>query len=74
MSSRALRPHGWSVGARAGKVQLNWRPLQREGESEDPQRRPARVGATALTEMQLAQMERRPGVRRGIRGGYGTPS
>lgn len=68
MSLRAVRAHGWSMTVLAREFHLNWRTVKREVESEEVRRYSERSKPTALTEAQLAHVERRLLVCPGIRG------
>ncbi len=68
MSLRVLRSHGWGLTALAREFHLNWRTVKREVISEEARRYPERVRPTALTETQLAHVERRLLVCPGIQG------
>jgi transposase len=68
MELRVLHQHGWSVAALAREFGLNWRTVKRELSSDRPRRYPDREIRTALTEAQLAHVERRLAVCPGIRG------
>lgn len=68
MSLRVLRAHGWSLSALAREFHLNWRAVKREVEAEEPRRYPERAKPTALSEAQLAHVERRLEICPGIRG------
>ena len=68
MSLRVLRSHGWSLAALAREFHLNWRTVKREVDSEEARRYSERAKPTALTEAQLAHVERRLLVCPGIRG------
>ena len=68
MELRVLHQHGWSVAALAREFGLNWRTVKRELSSDTARRYPARAVRTALSEAQLAHIERRQAVCPGIRG------
>ena len=68
MSLRVLRSPGGSLTALAREFHLNWWPVKREVEAEEARRYPERSKPTALTEAQLAHVERRLLVCPGIRG------
>ena len=59
MSLRVLRSHGWSLTALAREFHLNWRTVKREVEAEEARRYQERAKPTALTQAQLAHVERR---------------
>jgi len=67
MSLRVLRSHGWSLTALAREFHLNWRTVKREVEAEEARRYQERAKPTALTQAQLAHVERRLVVCPGIR-------
>jgi len=65
---RVLRSPGGSLTALAREFHLNWWPVKREVEAEEARRYSERAKPTALSEAQLAQVERRLLVCPGIRG------
>lgn len=68
MELHVLHRHGWSLSALAREFGLNRRTVKREVEAEVPRRYPERAKPTALTEAQLAHVERRLTVCANIRG------
>jgi transposase len=68
MELHVLHKHGWSISALAREFGLNWRTVQRELASPGPRHYPERAKPTALTEVQLRQIERRLGVCPTVRG------
>jgi transposase len=68
MELHVLRRHGWSISALAREFGLNRRTVKREVEAEGPRRYPQRARPRALTEPQLAHVQRRLGVCSSIRG------
>jgi transposase len=68
MELHVLRRHGWSLSALAREFGLNRRTVKREVEAEGPRRYPQRAKPRALSEAQLAHVERRLVVCPSIRG------
>lgn len=68
MELHALHRHGWSLSALAREFGLNRRTVTREVVAEGPRRYPVRAKPTALTEAQLAHVERRLAVCANLRG------
>jgi transposase len=68
MELKALRRHGWSVSALAREFGLSRSTVRKELAAEAPRCYPARAKPTALSEAQLAHIERRLEVCPGIRG------
>ena len=68
MELHVLHRHGWSISALAREFGLNRRTVKREVEAEGPRRYPQRSRPRALTEPQLAHVERRLAVCPSIRG------
>ena len=68
MELHVLHRHGWSLSALAREFGLNWRTVKSQVEAEGPRQYPQRVQRTALTESQLAHIERRLAVYPNIRG------
>jgi transposase len=68
MELHVLRRHGWSLSALAREFGLNRRTVKREVEAEGPRRYTQRAKPRALSEAQLAHVERRLVVCPSIRG------
>ena len=68
MELKALRRHGWSVSALAREFGLSRATVRKELAAEAARRYPSRAKPTALSEAQVAHIERRLEVCPGIRG------
>ena len=68
MELKVLYDHGWSITALSREYGLNWRTVKREVMSEEPRHYSERAKPTALTEAQLAHLERRLAICPVIRG------
>jgi len=68
MELHVLRRHGWSLSALAREFGLNRRTVKREVEAEGPRRYAQRAKPRALSEAQVAHVERRLTVCPSIRG------
>jgi hypothetical protein len=68
MELKVLHDHGWSISRLAREYGLSWNTVKREIASPTPRRYPQRAKPTALTEAQLAHVERRLAMCPTIRG------
>jgi transposase len=68
MELKVLRAHGWSISALAREFGLSRTTIRRELASDGPRRYPAQAKPTALSEPQLAHVERRLAMCPTIRG------
>src|SRR5579859_2232626 len=68
MEIKILHQHGWSISALAREFGLSRTTIRRELTSEGPRHYPQRIRPTALTEAQVAHVERRLAMCPTIRG------
>jgi transposase len=68
MELKVLHQHGWSISALAREFGLSWNTVKRELTSEGPRCYGPRITPTALSDAQLAHVERRLAMCPSIRG------